>query len=184
MALAGTIHDPFSPFPPPPPPKNLFALQYALAAFKKLHAMLPDNVEVIYQIANCHDLLGDFKATVKWFEMLSSLVPNDPGVLAKLGAIHARFDDEVKALHYYQVRGRGGVGGRLPCTERKPWGMVEVRLTAAHVFPCPALPCPALPCPAHAALPMHAFVCPTNAQFSFPIHVRSLIASSPSTWMF
>jgi len=80
--------------------------QYALAAFKKLHAMLPDNVEVIYQIANCHDLLanetGDFKATVKWFEMLSSLVPNDPGVLAKLGAIHARFDDEVKALHYYQ----------------------------------------------------------------------------------
>ena len=83
-------------------------MQYALAAFKKLHAMLPDNVEVIYQIANCHDLLanetGDFKATVKWFEMLSSLVPNDPGVLAKLGAIHARFDDEIKALHYYQVR--------------------------------------------------------------------------------
>lgn len=46
---------------------------------------------------------GDFKATVKWFEMLSSLVPNDPGVLAKLGAIHARFEDETKALHYYQV---------------------------------------------------------------------------------
>ena len=86
----------------------LGVMQYALAAFKKLHAMLPDNVEVIYQIANCHDLLanetGDFKATVKWFEMLSSLVPNDPGVLAKLGAIHARFDDEIKALHYYQVR--------------------------------------------------------------------------------
>ena len=117
MALAGTIRDPFSlfPSPPPHPKKHLLALQYALAAFKKLHAMLPDNVEVIYQIANCHDLLGDFKATVKWFEMLSSLVPNDPGVLAKLGAIHARFDDEVKALHYYQVRGglegEGGAGG-------------------------------------------------------------------------
>lgn len=65
--------------------------------------MLPDNQEVLYQIANCYDIMGDFKATVKWFEMLSSLVPNDPGVLARLGAIHARFDDDVKALHYYQV---------------------------------------------------------------------------------
>lgn len=55
---------------------------YALAAFKKLHAMLPDNVEVIYQIANCFDILGDFKLAVKWLEMLSSLVPNDPGVQA------------------------------------------------------------------------------------------------------
>jgi intraflagellar transport protein 88 len=65
--------------------------------------MLPDNVEVLYQIGNCYDLLSDFKQAVKWFEMLSSLLPNDPGVLAKLGAIHARFDDEIKALHYYQV---------------------------------------------------------------------------------
>jgi hypothetical protein len=40
---------------------------------------------------------------VKWLEMLSSLVPNDPGVLARLGAIHARADDETRALHYYQV---------------------------------------------------------------------------------
>ena len=40
---------------------------------------------------------------VKWLEMLSSLVPNDPGVLARLGAIFARQDDETRALHYYQV---------------------------------------------------------------------------------
>lgn len=46
--------------------------------------------------------------------MLSSLVPNDPGVLSRLGAIHARFDDEVKALHYYQVRVRPGLGN-APC---------------------------------------------------------------------
>lgn len=45
---------------------------------------------------------------VKWLEMLSSLVPNDPGVLARLGAIHARADDETRALHYYQV-GRDGM---------------------------------------------------------------------------
>ncbi len=58
---------------------------------------------MIHQIATTYDMMGDFKNAVKWFEMLTSLVPNDPGVLARLGAIHARFDDEAKALHYYQV---------------------------------------------------------------------------------
>jgi intraflagellar transport protein 88 len=73
--------------------------------------MLPDNLEVIYQIANCYDYLGDFKLCVKWFDMLSSMLPNDPGIQARLGAIHARFDDEVKALHHYMVSwGEGGEG--------------------------------------------------------------------------
>eukprot|EP00983_Pelagomonas_calceolata_P102820 1158848-Pelagomonas_calceolata.AAC.12 len=35
--------------------------------------------------------------------MLNSLLPNDPGVLARLGAIHARVDDEAGALHFYQA---------------------------------------------------------------------------------
>lgn len=58
---------------------------------------------MIYQIASVHDMLGDYASAVKWMDMLSSLVPNDPGVLARLGAIHARFDDEARALHYYSV---------------------------------------------------------------------------------
>lgn len=63
-------------------------------------------LQVIHQIATTYDMMGDFKNAVKWFEMLTSLVPNDPGVLARLGAIHARFDEEAKALHYYQVGAR------------------------------------------------------------------------------
>ena len=35
--------------------------QTALSAFRKLHAMLPDNYEVLWQIANCYDILGDLK---------------------------------------------------------------------------------------------------------------------------
>ncbi len=35
--------------------------QMALAAFKKLHAMLPDNYEVLWQIATCYDMDRDFK---------------------------------------------------------------------------------------------------------------------------
>jgi hypothetical protein len=41
------------------------------------------------QIGCCYETLGDYKMAVKWLEMLSSLVPTDPGVLAKLGALHA-----------------------------------------------------------------------------------------------
>lgn len=118
-------------------------MQAALAAFKKLHAMLPDNYDVLWQLANCYDIMGDFRQAVKWLEMLSSLVPNDPGVLAKLGAIHARFDDEPRALHYYQVRALSvqGVGRRgawcrvhrgrcrLPCR----WGSPKVH---AHSCMC------------------------------------------------
>jgi intraflagellar transport protein 88 len=46
--------------------------------------------QVIHQIATTYDMMGDFKNAVKWFELLTSLVSNDPGVLARLGAIHAR----------------------------------------------------------------------------------------------
>lgn len=34
-------------------------LQEALAWFKKLHKMLPDNHEVVWQIAMCHDMDGN-----------------------------------------------------------------------------------------------------------------------------
>jgi intraflagellar transport protein 88 len=45
---------------------------------------------LLAQLAGCYDLAGDYKRAVAMLEMLSSLLPNDPGVLAKLGAIHAR----------------------------------------------------------------------------------------------
>ena len=34
-------------------------------------------------------------------EYLNSRVANDAGILARLGATHAKFGDEAKALHYY-----------------------------------------------------------------------------------
>lgn len=40
---------------------------------------------------------------VEHLKMLNSLLPNDPGVLARLGAIHARVDDDAGALHFYQA---------------------------------------------------------------------------------
>lgn len=30
-------------------------------SYRKLHAMLPNNTEVLWQIAMCYDMMGDFK---------------------------------------------------------------------------------------------------------------------------
>ena len=62
----------------------------ALAPLRKLHVLLPDQPEVLHCMALAHDMMGDSQGAIKWLEMLTSLVPNDPGVLCKLGAIYHR----------------------------------------------------------------------------------------------
>lgn len=63
----------------------------ALIPLRKLHAMLPDSPEVVHCIALAHDMMADTSGAIRWLEMLSTLVPNDPGVLCKLGAIYHRW---------------------------------------------------------------------------------------------
>ncbi|CAM9373440.1 unnamed protein product, partial [Phaeothamnion confervicola] len=85
----------------------------ALQAFEKLHTMLPDSAEVLYHIANLYEthrqasflIQGtpaiDLRAAAKWFELLLARVPTDPGVLARLGRIAGKEDDESQAYHYH-----------------------------------------------------------------------------------
>lgn len=42
------------------------------------------------QIGAVYDTLGDTHSAVEWFERLNMHLPQDPGVLARLGALHAR----------------------------------------------------------------------------------------------
>ena len=42
------------------------------------------------QIGAVYDMLGDAHSAVEWFERLNMHLPQDPGVLARLGALHAR----------------------------------------------------------------------------------------------
>merc|ERR1719238_830441 len=80
--------------------KRLGALGEAQQAFEKLHSILPNNPEVIYQIANLYDMTGNFQQAIKWFLMLITRVPTDPGVLSRLGQIYSKEDDETQAYHY------------------------------------------------------------------------------------
>lgn len=73
----------------------------ALQAFEKLHSIIPNNPEVIFQIANLHDLMQDYRNAAKWFNILITRVPTDPGVLARLGQIFNKDDDETQAFHYH-----------------------------------------------------------------------------------
>lgn len=45
--------------------KHLGILSESLQAFEKLHTIIPDSPEVIYQIANLHDMLGNYHSAQK-----------------------------------------------------------------------------------------------------------------------
>jgi Flp pilus assembly protein TadD len=47
-------------------------------------------VQVVHCLALAADMSGDSAAAIRWLEVLTSLVPHDPGVLCKLGAIYHR----------------------------------------------------------------------------------------------
>jgi intraflagellar transport protein 88 len=73
----------------------------ALALFEKLHGILPASVEVLWQLADLHELVSPADTAIKWFNKLESRVPNDPGVLARLGNLFLKEQDEAQAYHFY-----------------------------------------------------------------------------------
>lgn len=62
-----------------------------------MHAPI-DSVKHV-QIAAVYDTMGDPHGALEWFERLNLRVPQDPGVLARLGAIHARYTP----IHTHQL---------------------------------------------------------------------------------
>ena len=82
--------------------KRLGFLNDALQAFDKLHSIVPKLPEVIYQIANVHDMLDNHKASTDNFNTLLTQVPSDPGVHAKLGRVYNKRDDQTNAFHYHR----------------------------------------------------------------------------------
>ncbi|RHY90697.1 hypothetical protein DYB37_004041 [Aphanomyces astaci] len=81
-------------------------LNEALQAFEKLHSIVPTNTEVLYQIANLHDMMGNYRQAAKWFNILLSCFGSakniaDPGVLARMGQIFNKDDDETQAFHFH-----------------------------------------------------------------------------------
>ena len=76
--------------------KALLQYEESLRVFKRLQTMI-DSVEVIYQLANLYDLVGRHDMAVEWFRK----APTDPAILARLGTIFVKEDDESQAFHYH-----------------------------------------------------------------------------------
>ncbi|TPP46079.1 TPR repeat family protein [Leishmania donovani] len=79
--------------------KKLGLYEEAVRMFKRVQALV-DSSEVLYQIADLSDLVGD-PAALEWFNRLIGRVPTDPNALARIGSLYARDGDDVQAFHYY-----------------------------------------------------------------------------------
>ena len=79
--------------------KQLGLHEEALRVFKRLQTLIDSN-EVVYEIADLYELMGDPHA-MEWFLRLIGRVPTDPNILARLGMLCAKDGDESQAFHYY-----------------------------------------------------------------------------------
>merc|ERR1711871_423341 len=70
--------------------KKMGVLDDSLTAFDKLHTTVPSSPEVIYQIANLHDMTGNFQLACKYFSILLTAMPTDPGILSRLGQTYVK----------------------------------------------------------------------------------------------
>mmetsp|Transcript_19843 Transcript_19843/g.46131 ORF Transcript_19843/g.46131 Transcript_19843/m.46131 type:complete len:826 (+) Transcript_19843:62-2539(+) len=78
--------------------------QEALLAFEKLHSITHVNCEVMWQLGDIHEKLGNHSKAREWFSLLITSPkgrPTDPGVLARLANLFTKDGDEVQAFHYH-----------------------------------------------------------------------------------
>merc|ERR1719472_390832 len=82
---------------------QLNRFQEAMLAFDKLHSITHHNCEVLWQLGNLCEQLGDLAKAQEWFSLVVTAPrgrPTDPGVLARIAQIFSKQDDEVQAYHY------------------------------------------------------------------------------------
>ncbi|KAK3096733.1 hypothetical protein FSP39_002774 [Pinctada imbricata] len=81
--------------------KKINRLEDALDCFYKLHAILRNSPQVMYQIADIHDQLADTAQATEWFMQLIGVAPTDTSVLARTGEIYDNEGDKSQAFQYY-----------------------------------------------------------------------------------
>ncbi|KAB1267506.1 Intraflagellar transport protein 88-like protein [Camelus dromedarius] len=84
--------------------KKLNRLDEALDCFLKLHAILRNSAQVLYQIASVYltyELMDDPSQAMEWLMQLISVAPTDSRALSKLGGLHDSEGDKSQALQYY-----------------------------------------------------------------------------------
>merc|ERR1719188_2277663 len=78
--------------------------QEALLAFDKLYSITTVNCEVMWQLGDIHEKLGNHAKAHEWISLLITSPkgrPTDPGVLARLANLFNKQGDETQAFHYH-----------------------------------------------------------------------------------
>ena len=63
--------------------------------------VIPNSIQVLYQIANLYELLGDIDQAIEWYLQLLGLTPSDPVILQKMGALFDNEGDKQQAYQYH-----------------------------------------------------------------------------------
>ena len=80
--------------------QQLGLLSQAILAFEQLHQTTPNSAQVLYQIANTHDMMRSSpEEAIKWFNVLAGRVPGASSSLTRLGQLYLESGDETQALH-------------------------------------------------------------------------------------
>ena len=81
--------------------KKLGLFEDALEDFFKLHSIVRNHSEVVYQLANLYEVMGDMDQAIEWYLQLLGLTPTDPVILQKMGAIFDNEGDKQQAYQYH-----------------------------------------------------------------------------------
>jgi len=77
--------------------------QEALLAFDKLQSITHANCDVMWQLGDIHEKLGNHEKAHEWFSLLITSPkgrPTDAGILARLSNLFNQAGDETQAFHY------------------------------------------------------------------------------------
>ncbi|CAD5117479.1 DgyrCDS6248 [Dimorphilus gyrociliatus] len=80
--------------------KKLKRYRDALDSFYKLHSILRNNGQVLFQIADLLDLMGENAQAQEMFMQLLGVVPTDAAILARLGQMFDAENDKAQAFQY------------------------------------------------------------------------------------
>lgn len=71
--------------------------------FHKLNANLghQQHPEIIFQIGNVYELMGDISAALEWYHQLLGIAQSDAGVLKKVGELYEAKGERQQAFHYH-----------------------------------------------------------------------------------
>lgn len=82
--------------------KKLGEFEVALGYFKKIHLLAAHqhHPDVLYQMANLYELMGDSSGALEWYVQLLGTVSGDPGIYQKIAEMSEAEGDRQQAFQY------------------------------------------------------------------------------------